>query len=184
VKDEALKRCAGWHEPIEELISSTALSTIRFGGVFDRDLPQPWRSGRITIVGDAAHPMSPFKGQGANQALDDAWALARALHAHANIVEAFAAYERDMIVRVRPKVLASRTAVYFLHSPKALDLAAHRMFKQSQIALQYRSRQEAIAQIRQADIKGRRKLPCCVHLTEDKENDVADAIVPDGTIEC
>ena len=38
------------------------------------------RLSRVTIIGDAAHPMSPFKGQGANQALIDGVSLARALH--------------------------------------------------------------------------------------------------------
>mmetsp|Transcript_6076 Transcript_6076/g.13289 ORF Transcript_6076/g.13289 Transcript_6076/m.13289 type:complete len:109 (-) Transcript_6076:167-493(-) len=81
---------------------------------------------RVTLLGDAAHPMSPFKGQGANQALVDAVTLARALRrssmfgGRVPLDETLDAYEADMLRRAKAKVYASREAVPFLHSAAAL----------------------------------------------------------------
>ena len=81
---------------------------------------------KITLIGDAAHPMSPFKGQGANQALLDALALARAITKGcgplSNWREAgirksvLTDFESEMLERCAIKVKASAEAVHFLHS--------------------------------------------------------------------
>jgi len=78
-----------------------------FAGMYDRAPLSRWSSGRLTLLGDAAHPMLPHLGQGVNQALEDAVALAALLGASmspAGVPRALAAYEelrRDRTARVQ-----------------------------------------------------------------------------------
>jgi 2-polyprenyl-6-methoxyphenol hydroxylase-like FAD-dependent oxidoreductase len=61
----------------------------------------PWPTQKVTLLGDALHNMTPFRGIGANTALRDAEALHQALvtvgRGEADLIQALAAYERDMI---------------------------------------------------------------------------------------
>jgi len=129
LKDLALERIGTWHAPLPQLVRDTDAALVTGYAALDRDSVAPdvlrgapWS--RVTVLGDAAHPMSPFKGQGANQALVDALALARELAgiggAQAEVPRALAAFEADMLVRAGRKAEQSRDAALFLHSPAAL----------------------------------------------------------------
>ncbi|HEV8044616.1 MAG TPA: FAD-dependent monooxygenase, partial [Rubrobacter sp.] len=72
----------GWHEPVEVLIRATDEDAILRTDIYDRDpLGKTWGAGRATLLGDAAHPMTPNLGQGACQTIEDAVVLARRLRA-------------------------------------------------------------------------------------------------------
>ncbi|WP_066218616.1 FAD-dependent oxidoreductase [Formosa haliotis] len=135
LKKEAQKRTQ-WHTPIPQIINATQESQISGYPVYDRELLKPEvlnHAGPVTLIGDAAHPMSPFKGQGANQALLDALLLARDLtkgcgpHSDWNtngirktILEDF---EIEMLKRSASKVKDSAAAAKFLHSEIVLHKA-------------------------------------------------------------
>jgi 2-polyprenyl-6-methoxyphenol hydroxylase-like FAD-dependent oxidoreductase len=69
-------------------------------GLFTRQLTQNWGRGRVQLIGDAAHAMLPNAGQGACQAFEDAYILARWLDAGGDPAEAFANFRRVRIPRV------------------------------------------------------------------------------------
>ena len=85
---------AGW-DPLVEAIVAQVKTTFRWG-LFDREPLSTWTRGRLTLLGDAAHPMLPHAGQGANQAIEDAVALATVLSRadRASARQALLIYER------------------------------------------------------------------------------------------
>ena len=85
---------AGWDPRIEALLLK-AEKTFRWA-LHDREPMPIWTKGRLTLLGDAAHPMLPHLGQGANQAIEDGMALATILSrvGNAHAPEALIAYER------------------------------------------------------------------------------------------
>ena len=98
----------GWHEPIEALVEQTDESAILRNDIYDRPPLRRWGVGRVTLLGDAAHPMTPNLGQGACQALEDAVALAQAVAEGPDILSALRSYEARRIPRVNRLVKQSR----------------------------------------------------------------------------
>jgi 2-polyprenyl-6-methoxyphenol hydroxylase-like FAD-dependent oxidoreductase len=95
-------------------------------GLFDRDPLTRWSAGCITLLGDAAHPMLPFLGQGAAMAIEDAYVLARELAASGgNIPAALFSYEAKRIPRTARVQIASRKEGEILHAgpPPPIDEA-------------------------------------------------------------
>ena len=132
LKEEACRR-AKWHEPIPQILSATLPTHISGYPVYDRELLKPElleKAGPFTLIGDAAHPMSPFKGQGANQALLDALALARHISVGCGSLSKWrekgvretvlTEFEEEILVRSASKVKDSAEAVEFLHSKDVL----------------------------------------------------------------
>jgi 2-polyprenyl-6-methoxyphenol hydroxylase-like FAD-dependent oxidoreductase len=99
----------GWHAPIEDLLRATDERLILRNDIYDRPVLRTWGRGRVTLLGDAAHPMTPNLGQGACQALEDAVALGESMSNHDDDpANALRAYEARRIARVNPIVMQSR----------------------------------------------------------------------------
>jgi 2-polyprenyl-6-methoxyphenol hydroxylase-like FAD-dependent oxidoreductase len=98
----------GWHAPIEALIEASDRSSILRNDIYDRPVLESWGRGRVTLLGDAAHPMTPNLGQGACQALEDAVVLAQCLGRAGDIGAALRSYEAQRIPRVNALVKRSR----------------------------------------------------------------------------
>ena len=95
---------AGWDPTVEAIIAQVT-TTFRWG-LYDREPLATWTRGRLTLLGDAAHPMLPHTGQGANQAIEDAVALATVLSRtdRASVRRALLVYEslrRERTARVQ-----------------------------------------------------------------------------------
>jgi 2-polyprenyl-6-methoxyphenol hydroxylase-like FAD-dependent oxidoreductase len=128
LKEEACRRTQ-WHDPIPQILAATLVVQISGYPVYDRELLKSElleKKGQVTLIGDAAHPMSPFKGQGANQALLDALALARAILKGCRPLSQWrkvgvresvlTEFESEMLERSASKVKDSEEAAQFLHS--------------------------------------------------------------------
>jgi hypothetical protein len=162
----ALQRTSSWFPAVHNLIRATLPNEVWATALYDRDalnvraLHCAGNMCRVTVLGDACHPMSMFKGQGANQALEDAPLLTsmllKALHRDQNqnrssssaaatsavkrprldlatpipslsplpiklLHNTLRNFEREMVTRTNKKVIASRTAAMYLHSPAIFD---------------------------------------------------------------
>jgi salicylate hydroxylase len=106
---EVLSRYAGWHESLLRLFE--AGDTWYKWALYDRDPIPAWTRGRVSLLGDAAHPMLPYLGQGACQAIEDGAVLATALSAPGaddDPVAALDRYERTRRPRASRVVLTAR----------------------------------------------------------------------------
>ncbi|MBK0869510.1 FAD-dependent monooxygenase [Saccharopolyspora sp. HNM0986] len=106
---------AGWHPGVVEMVTATTLH--QRWALFGQEPLGRWSRGRITLLGDAAHAMLPHHGQGANQTIEDAIALADLLAGHTDRTAALAAYERVRRARTRNVQRSSWVASELLHLP-------------------------------------------------------------------
>lgn len=139
---EAARRTKDWMAPVEQLVTNTRPEDVWGTPLYDRDpmwLLDTGASGsipgsRVTVVGDASHPMSMFKGQGCNQALEDGPLLAYWLRGGPSAAKTASGklsrkvlltrlrnFERQMVARSSIKQRDSRAAAKRLHG---LELVA------------------------------------------------------------
>jgi salicylate hydroxylase len=90
---ELASHYVGWHEDILAAIRRVPGSQCFKWAIHVREPLATWRAGRSVLVGDAAHPMTPFMGMGAAMAIEDGVVLARSLALRATLDDALGTYE-------------------------------------------------------------------------------------------
>jgi salicylate hydroxylase len=115
--DDMRRRFAGWNEDALALLE--AADAWRAWTLFDRPPATAYATGRIALLGDAAHPMAPFLAQGAGMAIEDAATLLESLRGAPDVPAGFAAYS---VAR------AARTGRVQQEARKQGDIYHHRGF--------------------------------------------------------
>lgn len=112
---------AGWPCVVRDTIAAVARPWR--SGLYDRPPLPVWSVGRVTLLGDAAHPMLPFLAQGAAMAIEDAEVLARRLCATDDVAAALRLYQQDRRARTaKVQAWSTRNARLF-HLPNAAALS-------------------------------------------------------------
>jgi salicylate hydroxylase len=133
--DVLRREFAGWDPRIETLLKQVQI-TFRWA-LYDREPLPTWTRGRLTLLGDAAHPMLPHLGQGANQSIEDGMALAVILARadRTTVPAALAAYERLRRERVAQVQRGAREngmrydSAYADLGVRDAEIAAHAAFR-------------------------------------------------------
>ncbi len=113
-KAEILRHFRHFPSPAAMLVESTSEEEIIRTDIYDRDPIRPWSKGRLVLIGDAAHPTTPFEGQGASMGIEDAVVLAKELSVSTPFTDAeslelsLVAFEERRAERAAATVIKSR----------------------------------------------------------------------------
>ncbi|MGZ8363362.1 MAG: FAD-dependent oxidoreductase [Caulobacteraceae bacterium] len=120
LKQWVADRVKRWTPPFETLVRNTPTDRIRLRSIYDREPTRNTLAGSVILIGDAAHPMSPFHGLGANMAMLDALKLSEVLAAphetKQDLARALSDFNDEMFERTKPVVLLSRKAAQGFHA--------------------------------------------------------------------
>lgn len=108
---------AGWHRSVTDIIEAVPQENLFKWALCARSPLMRWVRGRAAVLGDAAHPLLPYLGQGAVMAIEDAVLLGRAFAQSGDALEALARYESARVGRARFVVERSSMQVPKFHSP-------------------------------------------------------------------
>ena len=117
VKELVLKTFAGWADPVVPIVEATPATDIVERSICDRPPLKRWSKGRVTLLGDAAHPIVPSLGQGANITFEDAHEIAEFLASSPDIETALDAYEASRIPRTDAIYARSATQGFSSYKP-------------------------------------------------------------------
>ncbi len=96
---EVMRYFEDWHDEVTSIIRATPEGAGIKWAIVHRPPLSSWVNGRVTLVGDVAHPLSPFLGSGAALAMEDGVVLGRCFEAADSVEEALALYDRARIER-------------------------------------------------------------------------------------
>ena len=105
----------GWNQTIETLLKIANPNTLYRWALHDRPPMKQWSKGRITLLGDAAHPMLPFLAQGAAMAIEDGAVLADCISSYKDNEKSLKYFEQIRKPRTSFVQLAARRNAKILH---------------------------------------------------------------------
>lgn len=126
--DELMEEFGDWHPRVSDLIKAAPKDKLFKWALYDRDPLEQWTKGRVSLIGDAAHPMLPFMGMGAAMGIEDGVVIGRAFAASETIEEALTRYEAARKERANFVLVRSRAARDRLQSdhPEQYDDSKHK----------------------------------------------------------
>jgi 2-polyprenyl-6-methoxyphenol hydroxylase-like FAD-dependent oxidoreductase len=122
-RDDVLRTFAGWAPEILDMVKATPEEEIIVVRAQDRPFLEHWGRGRVTLLGDAAHPILTALGQGAALAMEDAAVLASHLDGAPDVAAALRAYEDERGPRIRALIRKARTMSKLEQSEGRLQVA-------------------------------------------------------------
>ncbi|TQJ46342.1 FAD-dependent monooxygenase [Streptomyces sp. NBC_00080] len=105
---ELLRRFGSWPDPVPDLLAATPVDAVLRHDLYELPPLSSFVRGRVALLGDAAHAMTPNLGQGACQALEDALTLAHCLDSIPDVAAALRSY--DLLRRPRTQAITRRSA--------------------------------------------------------------------------
>jgi salicylate hydroxylase len=123
-KERVRKTYAGWADLVVGIVEATPAEDIVERTICDRPPVRQWTKGRATLMGDAAHPVVPALGQGANMAFEDAYELAAFLASAPDIDTALKAYEESRVPRTEAISLRSAKQGFSSYKPDSDEALA------------------------------------------------------------
>ncbi|OUL28435.1 FAD-binding monooxygenase [Nostoc sp. T09] len=109
VKSRILHELKDWDKSFRAVVEATPAEEIKEHPICDRPPLSHWSQGRVTLLGDAAHPMAPAMAQGANSSFEDAYELQACLSQKSTLEAALIRYEQRRIERTQ--VIQGRSAL-------------------------------------------------------------------------
>jgi salicylate hydroxylase len=115
-KQDFLNAFAEFYPDMRRLLAAIPAEDLFKWGLFLRPRLHSWVTGRVALLGDAAHPMLPYLGQGGAMAIEDAMILARTLASSATPEEALQRYQAVRMDRVSAVADASEAMSQLFHT--------------------------------------------------------------------
>lgn len=119
LKEQLLNDFDEWHEDLKAYIQAMS-DEVLFRRIYKLPIGFSWEhDSNVTLIGDAAHLMSPFAGEGVNTALYDAYIFAQALEQYDDFDEAIKQYEQQMLSYAQERAQESQDNLELMFSPNA-----------------------------------------------------------------
>ena len=115
LKERLMHEFNDWGADLKKYIAYS-YDDVKFRRIYKLPIGLTWETQKnMTLIGDAAHLMSPFAGEGVNMALHDAYLLAKAFHMYDDLTEILNSYEQQMfeIAKVHAQESQDNLAIFF-----------------------------------------------------------------------